>query len=385
MKKRMLLLLLVLVFLLSACGETSTDTPESDETTKSDTEMEKDDETGKDDEKESEPVEEPVKKGDRLELVIYTNQIDGNREELFNTLVEDAAFDFDVVFVQSGGGDMRDRLIAEKNNPLADVVLGASTLEHLALVENDLLVPFTPTWSDKVDASLIGTDFKFWPWAIDTFHFTYNPDLIGGDGQLPIPTDWYDLTKPEYEGKYYAFGATGTTGGVMFASMLERHKDSNGVLGVSEEGWKLVEDIHANAINPFPSDWRESLKGEVVGGFIWGGGVVTIPADKGIKLEVMETPVGTPFLPAHIAILNTGKETKMAYAEEFANWWGSTEVQTQWGAAFGNAPANQEALDAIGGELQEFMNSLTVHDMDWQFVYENLDSWREKIALEYAQ
>ncbi|MCT4686898.1 extracellular solute-binding protein [Vallitalea sp.] len=358
-KQQFFLVILIFVLILVGCGSKTSNSVKDDEIPKP---------------QEKEKIE-TTKSEDKVELVIYTNQIDGDREELFKILVEEQNFNFDVVFVQSGGGDIRDRLIAEKNNPIADVVLGASTLEHLALVENDLLVPFTPDWSDTVDTSLVGVDNKFWPWAIDTFHFTYNTALIGGEGQLPVPNDWYDLTSPEYKGKYYVFGSTGTTGGVMFASMLVRHRDDNGILGVSEEGWKLIEDIHANAINPFPNDFREALKGEVVGGFIWGGGVVTIPESKGIELDVMETPVGTPFLPANIAIINTGKQNKMKYAEEFVNWWGSKEVQTKWGGAFGNAPANKEALDAIGGELKAFMERLSVHDIDWQFVYEHFSTF----------
>ncbi|NGP43801.1 extracellular solute-binding protein [Bacillaceae bacterium SIJ1] len=321
---------------------------------------------------------------DSSELIVYTNQTSG-REEVFEKLLEERNFEFDVVTVQSGGGDMRDRLIAEKNNPMADVVLGGTTLEHLALVDNDILVPFTPEWAGEIDQSMVGPDNKFWPWAIDTFHFTYNTELVGGEGQPPVPKDWSDLTKPAYQDKYYVFGSEGSTGGVMYASMLERHRDENGELGVSEEGWTLVEELHKNAINPMPQDWQESLTGEVVGGFIWGGGVVSVSEDKGIELDVMETPAGTPFLPAVIGVVNTGNEEKMKNAEEFANWWGSEEVQTVWGQETGQAPANEKALQAVGGEVQALIERLERHEIDWDFVYENIDSWREKIALEYAQ
>lgn len=321
----------------------------------------------------------------KSELVVYTNQVSGDREEVFKKLVEEQHFDFEVVFVQSGGGEMKDRLIAEKSKPSADVVLGGSPLEHLALVENKVLKPFTPSWASDVDKSLVGPDNLYWPWAIDTVHYTYNKALAGGEGQPPIPQDWTDLTKPEYKDQYYIMEPSGTTGAVLFASILVRHQDESGEHNVSEEGWKLIEKIYENAVNPTPQDWQEALKGDVTGGFIWGGGVISVARDKNIELDVMEPPVGTPFLPAVVGIVNTGDEERMKNAEEFVNWWGSEEVQTVWGKETGQAPANVKALEQVGGEVQALLDRLEVQKLDWNYIYEHMDDWREKMALEYAQ
>lgn len=320
----------------------------------------------------------------RAELIVYSNQF-GGREDVIDALLAEAGFPFDVVYVQSGGNTMKDRLIAERNSPLADVVLGGSHIEHLALVENDILVPFVPAWADEVSDEFVGPDNLYWPWALDTVHFTYNADLMGPGADLPAPSDWSDLVDPIYEGAYYVFGSSGTTGGMLYSSMLVRYRDPNGELNVSQEGWDLVGGVIANAIDPFPTDWRESLRGEVAGGFIWGGGVIDVSDQKSIDLQVMEPPVGTPFFPANVGIVNTGKERKMEYARQFVDWWGSTETQIAWGSATGQAPANVAALNAIGGDVQALVERLDVQDIDWQFVFENIDAWREKIALEYGQ
>lgn len=326
-----------------------------------------------------------AKSDKKSELVVYTNQISGDREEVAKSLVEEQNFNFEVVFVQAGGGEMKDRLIAEKNNPLADVVLGGSPLEHLALAENNILAPFTPTWAENVDPSLVGSENNYWPWAIDTVHYTYNKNLVGGNNQPPVPHDWPDLTKPEFKDQYYIFEPSGTTGAVLFASMLVRYQDKNGEHGVSEEGWKLVEDIYANAVNPAPQDWQEALKEDVTGGFIWGGGVISVARDKNIELDIMEPSVGTPFLPALVGKIHTGNEEKMENAEEFINWWGSADVQATWGEKTGQAPANKEALEKIGGEIQALLDRLETQELDWNYIYEHMDAWREKMALEYAQ
>ncbi len=322
--------------------------------------------------------------GVRAELIVYSNQL-GGREEIFAELVEGADFPFDIITVQSGGNEMKDRLIAERNSPLADVVLGGSHVESLALVENDILATYVPAWADDVDEVFVGPDNKYWPWALDTVHFTYNAEFMGPGTDLAAPSDWTDLVDPMYKDTYYFWGSGGTTGGMLVSSMLIRYRDANGELGVSQEGWDLVEGIYANAQNPAPSDWREGLRGESYGGSIWGGGVVQVSRDKGIDLQVMEPPVGTPFFPAVIGVVDTGKELKMEYAKQFVDWWGSAEVQVAWGGATGQAPANVEALREIGGATQELTERLEVQDLDWQFIYENLDTWREKIALEFGQ
>ncbi|MBL3732183.1 extracellular solute-binding protein [Lysinibacillus sp. HST-98] len=329
--------------------------------------------------------ESAASKDEASKLIVYTNQVSGDREAVFKELVEKQNFEFEVEFVQAGGGDMRDRLIAEKNKPLADVVLGGSPLEYLALVEKGILATHKPSWSSSVDPSLASSEQFYWPWAIDTIHFAYNKNALGGANQPPIPKEWADLTAPEYKDKFYLFGVAGTTGTVAFSSMLVDHQDKNGELGVSDEGWKLIKGLYENAVRPEPKDWQEALKSDLAGGTLWGGGMLAAARDRDIPLAAMTPAAGTPFLPALIGIVDSKDEARIANAKEFVDWWGSKEVQVVWGEKTGQAPANVEALNEIGGEVKNLLEQSKVQELDWDYIYKNIDSWREKILLEYAK
>ncbi|TVP97265.1 MAG: hypothetical protein EA374_00055, partial [Acholeplasmatales bacterium] len=85
-------------------------------------------------------------------IIVYTNQTSGGRETRLQTLISEANLGFSVEFVELAGQNLRSRLIAEKNFPIADVVLGGGVLEHLGLKNEGVTTPFFPTWLDTVDS-----------------------------------------------------------------------------------------------------------------------------------------------------------------------------------------------------------------------------------------
>ena len=53
--------------------------------------------------------------------------------------------------VSLGASAVTERMIAEKNNPLCDVVFGLNNIEYEKLKANDLLETWKPDWTDGVD------------------------------------------------------------------------------------------------------------------------------------------------------------------------------------------------------------------------------------------
>ncbi len=314
-------------------------------------------------------------------IVVYSNSV-GDQPDAFNEVIEAGNFPFEVEVVSMGGNEMKDRLISEKNNPQADVVLGGSQIEQLALVENDILSPYKPAWADQVPQELVGADDMYYPFSIDTAHFVYNKNLVGDDKDIPVPTEWTDLLAPEWTDNYYVFGSGGTTGGMIYSSILSEYRDDSGDLGISDEGWEVIGNVIENGI-PEPEDFRAALlNDDIAGGFVWGGAVLDLNS-RGGNLAVMQPEAGTIYYGGNISLVNTGDEQTMEAAKQFIDFWGSEEAQTLW-LQTGQIPANQLAYEKGSDEMKAFMNELTIQDIDWNFVFENLDKWRERIALDYG-
>ena len=79
-------------------------------------------------------------------IVIYTNNGSEGRDEwLINRAAEEG---FNVQVVSLGASAVTERMIAEKNNPLCDVVFGLNNIEYEKLKANDLLETWKPDWTD---------------------------------------------------------------------------------------------------------------------------------------------------------------------------------------------------------------------------------------------
>lgn len=116
---------------------------------------------------------------------------------------------------------------------------------------------------------------------------------------------------------------------------------------------------------------------------MWGSGVLQNEAERNTEFQIMSPEVGVPYVTEQIAILKGRNNTEKAI--EFANWFGSSELQTEWMNKFGTVPCNENAFEQASEDIKEFVGSVHQQDIDWAFVAENLDAWVEKVELEFVQ
>ncbi len=317
-------------------------------------------------------------------LVVYSNSVSDGRGAWLTA--EAAHAGFDLQLVDLGGGEVMNRLSAEKNNPVADVTFGMNNVYFEKLKAQDVLEPYTPAWSGEVDAAMGDQDGKtFWPIVREPIMLVYNQAAFASADAAP--QDWTDLwTKDQFKGRYEVPSAsTGATTQMVYAGILSRYADPNGELGVSQQGWDQMAAYFKNGSTAVKGEdlYARMKAGKVDAGQMWLAGKNSREAEYGIKSEAVRPKIGVPYSVQHVAMVKGTKKAKTA--QKFIDWFGSAKVQAAWSNKFFTAPTNKEALADANQQAITQTNAFTAQDIDWALVAENMDAWVEKIELDYRK
>lgn len=310
-------------------------------------------------------------------LIVYTNSgSDGRDAWLEERAAEDG---YDIQVVQIAAGDLANRIVSEKNNVQADLVFGLNNVEYEKLKLEDTMEKWEPEWADKVDLSLGDDDGYYYPIVIQPLVNIMNKDLANP------PKDYTDLLSDEWTDKYTILGFGGGTSKTMLAGLIVRYADPDGELGISDEGWDIVKKWVQNG---HIEESGEDYVGSVIDGTrpiceMWGSGVLQNEEERDTEFQIMSPEIGVPYVTEQVAILKGRNNTEKAI--EFANWFGSAEIQTEWMNEFGTIPCNEDAFAQASDDIKEFVGSVHQQEIDWAFVAENLDAWVEKVELEFVQ
>lgn len=148
--------------------------------------------------------------------------------------------DIRIKWVRDSTGIVTAKLLAEKNNPQADVVWGLAATSLLVLKEQNMLQPYAPEGIEKLSSKFHDADA--------------NPSWIGMNAwmgalcfntieakkhSLPKPTSWEDLTKPVYKGHIIMPNpASSGTGFLDVSSWLQMFGE--------DKGWGYMDRLHHN-------------------------------------------------------------------------------------------------------------------------------------------
>lgn len=314
-------------------------------------------------------------------LVIYTNSASDGRGDWLKEKAKEKGFDIEIV--EGGGGDIANRLIAEKNKPVADVVYGLSTMNYEDFKEQNLLEQYTPAWASEVSEGMNDKDNYYHALVKQAILLIYNSKTYN---ESTAPKDWTDLWKDEqFHGKYDAPSSSSLGGGTIravLAGILVRYQDPSGEYGISQEGWDAVKDyLKYGFYKGDGEDFYANLaSGKSPLGPMWSSGIATREQQYGVKAGIVRPEIGVPFAVEQIAILKGTKHLDNAKA--FVDWFGSAEVQSEWSKQFSTMPANTKALENAPRDIKDMAASFKQQDIDWSFVSKNINKWVEKIQLE---
>lgn len=315
--------------------------------------------------------------GSDQELVVYTNSLDDEKEAWLQERSEEAGYN--VSFVIGGGGEIFNRVMAEAEDPQADVLIGMDEGQLSQIHDAGLLVEWEPEWASDVPEELIQGPGYFYPWAEQRIFGYVNegtevPESL--EAVITDPTMADSFAVPSELG--------GSTNQKIVFSVLLQYLDENGELGVSEEGWDMVTQMFENGYIPGEGEDTAALLGDgtLMANFGFSGGIPNLEEEYGFTAQPVNPEYGVFTMSEQVAVVNKGDDQDTSLAEEYAEWWGSPEIQQQWVEDFGTVPSLQSIQDSVDTRVSELFEQTDRMDVDWDLVNEYANQWVEKIELD---
>jgi iron(III) transport system substrate-binding protein len=175
----------------------------------------------------------------KTQLLVYT-ALETDQIKAYEAAFYKANPDIEIKWVRDSTGVITAKVLAEKANPQADIVIGTSASSLAVFANEGMLQPYAPKGLDKIPAAYrdaqnpprwVGMDVYG---AAICFN-TVEAQKLG----LPKPASWKDLTKPVYKGKIVMPNpASSGTGFLDVSGWMQMWGE--------QEAWKFMDALHEN-------------------------------------------------------------------------------------------------------------------------------------------
>ncbi len=148
--------------------------------------------------------------------------------------------DITINWVRDSTGIVTAKLLAEKDNPQADVIWGLAGTSLLLFKGEGMLEAYAPAGVDKLDPKFVDTSNPPYWTGIDAWVAAVCYNTVEGEKNgVPAPTSWKDLTDPVYAGHVIMPNPNSSgTGFLDVSSWLQ-------IFG-EDGGWEYMDALHDN-------------------------------------------------------------------------------------------------------------------------------------------
>ncbi len=281
--------------------------------------------------------------------------------------------DIDVNIVRDSTGIITAKLLAEANNPQADVVWGTAASSLLVAEEKGLLEPYAPAGLDAVNPKFrddanppqwVGIDVWMSAFCVNTVE----SEKLG----LPIPKGWADLADPVYRGHIVMSNPASSGTGFLSVSTILQNSASEA------EGWAYLDKLHENVAQYMHSGSRPCKAagaGEFPIGISFGYRAVNQKND-GEPIEPVFPVEGSGWDVEANALIKKA-EIKDA-AKTFLDWAISPEVSEKYAESFAITAVKTDVPPPAGFPADP-VAQLADNDLRWAAAN------RERILAEWTK
>lgn len=173
------------------------------------------------------------------ELTVYT-AVEAEDLKTYAKAFEAANPDIKIKWVRDSTGIVTAKLLAEKENPQADVVWGLAATSLMLLKAEGMTEPYMPAGGDKLESKFVDSENPPHWTGMDAWIAAVCVNTVEAENKgLPMPASWKDLTKPVYKGHVVMPNPNSSgTGFLDVSSWLQ--------LFGEQGGWEFMDALHEN-------------------------------------------------------------------------------------------------------------------------------------------
>jgi iron(III) transport system substrate-binding protein len=249
----------------------------------------------------------------KTKLTVYT-ALENDQLDPFKKAFEADNPTIEIAWVRDSTGVVAAKLMAEKDNPRADIIWGLAASNVGLMASMGMLEPYTPKGAEalkpgfrsgKTPDSWVGMDAYLSVVCFNTAE--------AEKGKKAKPASWADLTKPEYKDSIVMPNpASSGTGYLTVAAWLQSMGE--------EAGWKFMDGLHQNIaqyIHSGSAPCVQAAKGERLIGI----GLDTRGASEKTKGAPLELILPKEGLGSELEVTAIVKGTKnLDAAKKLADW-----------------------------------------------------------------
>lgn len=253
-------------------------------------------------------------------LVVYTALNEDEMSKFVEKFKADTGIEIE--YIQGGAGDMSARVLAEKDSPNADVLVGGSVDVYEPLAKEGIFVKYDSPNNDQLDTRFNDPNGYWQGWYMGVLGLVINRDRFAAEltpQGLEYPKTWDDLLDARYKDVFVTSNPVTAGGGYIFAACQ--------IFRLGEEGaWEYFQNLDKNVHHYYKGAGdciSPVATGEFIVGMSWVHDIYK-QVKAGYPVDVA-IPEQTAFEIGGAAVIEGGKNTENA--KKFVDWLLTEEVQ----------------------------------------------------------
>ncbi len=251
----------------------------------------------------------------REKVTIYTS-LETDETVKYLELARKEMPDLQIDIIRLSTGELGARMLAEKDNPQADLVWGWAVTGMEEFIPRGLFESYKPRGVEKLDQRFVHPQHLYVGMDMYIAAFCVNTKVLK-EKNLPMPKGWHDLLDPRFKGLVTMPNPVASgTGFLQVSSILQM----NGAREGKEDGWDFLKKLDAN-IGQYIKSGSRPARMTAAGEFAVGASFDFVVAElkkQGFPVEFVFPIEGAGYEVEANALLKGAKNPRAA--RRFLDW-----------------------------------------------------------------